>query len=80
MGIEIDCEVCRALLMYLPVFHGFGAVLLPVVYPLLKNKVFLLQFDVMYLEGLLLILFHNKVHIHVLEIVASLILSSIWFA
>lgn len=65
MVIEIDCEVSRALVMYLPVFHRFGAVLLPVVYPLLENKVFLPHFDVMYLEGILLILFHNKVHVHV---------------
>lgn len=51
MVIEIDCEVSRALFMYLPAFQGFGAVSLPVLYLLSENKIFLLQFCVSYLEG-----------------------------
>lgn len=60
MVIEIDCEVSRALFMYLPAFQGFTAVLLPVLYLLSENKIFL-QFCVIYLGRILLIFSSNKV-------------------
>lgn len=57
--LRLDCEISRVLLMYLPAFQGFGAVLLHVLY-LSEKKIFLLQFCVIYLEGNLLIFCSNK--------------------
>lgn len=59
MVIEIDCEVSGALFMYLPAFPGFGAALLPVLYLLSEDKIFL-QFCMICLEGILLVFSSNK--------------------
>lgn len=38
MVIKIDCEVSRALFMYIPAFQGFGVVVLLVLYLLSENE------------------------------------------